>query len=68
MACIKIVFPRLAYTTSTWVADEHWTHLSSQQKTALIYRYIKNNHGHALVTSQNESNRRNVPNFRWEEI
>lgn len=67
MACIKIQFPRLGLTTSTWVADEYWLELSTQQKTALIHRYIKNNYPAHLYESLNDK-RSTAPNFKWEEI
>jgi hypothetical protein len=66
MAAIKITFPKLGLTTSTWVADEHWAHLSPQAKTALIYRYIKNVHPRQLLAAQLED--RSGPNYRWSEI
>jgi hypothetical protein len=67
MAAIKIDFPKIGASTSTWVHDDEWIPLSPQQKTALIHRYIKNHHTKQLNQSLS-INRRNTPNFTWQEI
>jgi hypothetical protein len=69
MAAIKIEFPKIGLTTSTWMPDEEWVHLSPQAKTALIYRYIKNVHAKQLLAAEQSSGGgRNTPNYRWSEI
>lgn len=67
MACIKIVFPRVGLTTSTWVADEHWDTLSTQQKTALIHKYVKECHASTLNMSVHAAHK-TAPNFKWSEL
>jgi hypothetical protein len=68
VACIKLEFPRVGYTTSTWVADEYWEPLSTQQRTALIARFVKNHHPKLLHDSMSTTGRKSLPNFRWSEI
>jgi hypothetical protein len=68
MAAIRIDFPKIGLTTSTWVPDEEWSPLSPQQKTALVFRYIKNVHPQQLVAAQACGDRKSLPNYRWSEI
>jgi hypothetical protein len=67
MACIKIWFPKISYTTSTWVHDDEWYGLSTQQQTALIHKYVKENYPKQMRESQVQMSR-TKPNFRWSEI
>lgn len=68
MAAIKIEMPKVGFTTSTWVPDEEWCHLSPQAKNALIFRYIKNVHPRQLLAAQKTVGRKSTPNYRWSEI
>jgi hypothetical protein len=67
MACIRIEMPKIGFTTSTWVPDEEWCHLSPQAKNAMIYRFLKNVWPRKLLSAQHTSHRTH-PNYRWSEI
>jgi hypothetical protein len=68
MAAIRIDFPKLGHTVSTWVADEVWLPLSPQQRTALIGRFVKNHHASSLNAAIATTGRKSLPNFRFSEI
>jgi hypothetical protein len=66
VAVIRIDFPKIGFTVSTWMDDDEWDELGKQGQNALIYSFIKNRYARQLRDAQ--QNPRKDANYRWEEV